>query len=309
VRFFWGAAALGCLLSAMPAVSQAPKEASSSAIISPKSESKADSSIEPRKPSITEDSDDSIVVDPSTLLPDLPPLPEQKATLVGGTVDRIDLVRDKVTVRLFGGGKASFLFDTRTQVLRAGKPVAVADLHEGERIYLDTILDGSDEFARTIRLSAARATGTSQGVVVRFRRDRSAVILRDALSPNSVEVRLSPSTRVSEAGRSVPIYALVPGSLISLSFSSVPDAGNTATEITILAQPGAPYTFSGQVVHIDLRTGLLVLNSATDRKTYEVYLASGMNADENLRPGANVTVIAAFDGERYVVRNIRFTSQ
>ena len=279
-------------------------------MISPNSESKTDGSIEPRKPSITEDSDDnSIAVDPATLLPDLPPLPKQKATLVGGTLDRIDLVRDSVTVRLFGGGKASFLFDTRTQVFRGGKPVTVADLHEGERVYLDTILDGSDEFARTMRLSTAHATGTGQGVVVKIRRDRSAVILRDALSPNSVEVRLGPSTRVSQAGRTVPIYALVPGSLISLSFNSVPGAGNTATEIAILAQPGISYTFSGQVVHIDLRTGLLVLNSSTDRKTYEVYLAAGMNPDENLRPGANVTVIANFDGERYVVHTIGFTSQ
>ena len=89
----------------MPALCQATNEAASSAIISPKSESKADGSIEPRKPSITEDAEDnSIVVDPATLLPDLPPLPQQKATLVGGTVDRIDLVRDRVTVRLFGGG-------------------------------------------------------------------------------------------------------------------------------------------------------------------------------------------------------------
>ena len=86
-------------------------------------------------------------------------------------------------------------------------------------------------------------------------------------------------------------------------------AGNTATEIAILAQPGRQYKFSGRVVHLDLRTGLLVLNSATDRKTYEIYLATGMNPDENLRPGANVTVIADFDGERYVVRNIRFSSQ
>jgi hypothetical protein len=310
MRFSWGAVALGCLLSAMPALCQATNEAASSAMISPKSENKADGSIEPRKPSITEDSgDNSIAVDPATLLPDLPPLPKQKATLVGGTVDRIDLVRDQITVRLFGGGKESFLFDTRTQVFRGSKPGTVADLHEGERIYLDTILDGSNQFARTMRLSAAHATGTSQGVVVKFRSNRSALVLRDALSPNSVEVRLSPSTRVSEAGRSVPIYAIVPGSLISLSFNSVAGAGNTATEIAILAQPGTQYKFSGRVVHLDLRTGLLVLNSSTDRKTYEIYLASGMNPDEKLRPGANVTVFADFDGERYVVRNIRFSSE
>jgi hypothetical protein len=157
-----------------------------------------------------------------------------------------------------------------------------------------------------MRLGGAHATGTSQGVVVKFRSNPSALILRDALSPNGVEVRLSPSTRVSQAGKSVPLFALVPGSLISLSFNSVPGRGNTATEIAILAQPGIPYTFSGRVVHIDLRTGLLVLNSSNSRNTYEVYLAPGTNPDENLQPGANVTVIANFDGERYVVRNIRF---
>jgi hypothetical protein len=146
-------------------------------------------------------------------------------------------------------------------------------------------------------------------VVVKIRSNRSELILRDALAPNPVAVRLSPSTRISEAGRSVPLMALVAGSLIKLSFSSAPGAGNTATEISILAEPGVRYTFSGQVLHIDLRTGLLVVNSSTDGKAYEVYLASGMNPDENLRPGAKLTVTAEFDGQRYVVRTIRFGSE
>lgn len=302
---------LGCVLVAVPGASQVTNEPSTSAMISPKAEGKAEAAIEPRKPSITEDSseDSSIVVDPSTLLPDLPPVPKANATLVGGTVDRIDLVRDKVTVRLFGGGKESFLFDPRTHVYRGGKAVTVADLHQGERIYLDTILDGSDVFARTIRLNAARATGASQGVVVKFGNNLSELTLRDALSPNPVEVRVSPTTRISLGDRVVPISTIVPGSLVSVSFNSAAGARNTATEILILAQPGTKYTFSGQVVHIDLRTGLLVLNSSTDRKTYEVYLGSEINPDENLRPGANVTVITDFDGEHYVARNISFSSR
>lgn len=298
------------MLLVTPAISQVTNDPSSSAMISSKSEGKAEGGVEPRKPSITEDSEDnSIVVDPSTLLPDLPPVPKANATLVGGTVDRVDLVRDKVTVRLFGGGKESFLFDPRTRVYRGRKAVTVADLHEGERIYLDTILDGSDVFARTIRLNAARATGASQGVVVNFQNNRSELTLRDALSPNPVEVRVSSSTKVSVGDRIVPISAIVPGSLVSVSFSSAEGARNTATEISILAQPGTRYTFSGQVIHIDLRTGLLVLSSSTDRKTYEVYLPSGMNPDENLQPGEIVTVTTDFDGERYVVRNIGFNSQ
>lgn len=279
-------------------------------MISAKSEGKAEEAIEPRKTSITEDADDSAIsVDPATLLPALPPVPKANATLLGGTIDKIDLVRDRLTVHVFGGGKESVLFDPRTQVYRGGKPVTVGDLHQGERVYLDTILDGSDVFARSIRLTAARATGTTQGVVLRIQNDRSMLTLRDALSPNAVEIRMSPSTRVVQSNRVLPATALVAGSLVSVSFSSAGGARNTATEISILAQPGTQYIFSGEVVHIDLRTGLLVLNSSTDRKTYEVYLPSSSNPDENLRPGATVKVVTVFDGERYVVRNISIGAQ
>ena len=304
---------VGCLLLASPAPAQVTNETSSSAMISPKSEAKGDSSIEPRKPSIAEDSaedheDNSISVDPSTLVPELPPVPKANATLVGGTVDRIDLVRDKVTVRVFGGGQESFLFDPRTQVYRGGKAVTVADLHQGERIYLDTILDGSTVFARTIRLTAARATGTSQGVVLKFRSNPSELVVRDALSPTPLEVQVSPSTRVMQGDRAVPVSALVPGSLVSISFGSEGGERNTATEISILAQPGTQYMFSGQVVHIDLRTGLLVLKSSTDHKTYEVYLSPSTSPDESLQPGVTVKVVTDFDGERYVVRSVSLNS-
>jgi len=301
--------AVGCSLFTSSAVAQRVNEPSSSAIISPKSEAKADAAIEPRKPSIIEDSEDgSIAVDPSALLPELPPVPKANATLIGGTLDKIDMVRDRVTVRLFGGGKESFLFDPRTQVYRGGKAVTVADLHEGERIYLDTILDGSTVFARAIRLTAAHATGTSQGVVLKFRSNGDELVLRDALSPNPVDVRVNRSTRVMQGDRPVPISAVVPGTLISIRFSPEGSAHNTATEISILAQPGTRYTFSGQVVHIDLRTGLLVLNSSTDHKTYEVYLPSSINPDESLQPGVMVQVVTDFDGERYVVRNVTVNS-
>jgi len=302
--------AVACSLFTRSAVAQSANEPSSSAMISPKSEAKADGAIEPRKPSITEDSEDvSITIDPSTLLPELPPVPKANATLVGGMLDKVDMVRDRLTVRLFGGGKESFLFDPRTQVYRGGKPATVADLRAGERIYLDTILDGSAVFARTIRLNAAHATGTSQGVVLKLRSNGDEIVLRDALSPNPVDVRVNSSTRVMQGDRAVPLSTLVPGTLISISFNAEGGGRNTATAISILAQPGTQYTFSGQVVHIDLRTGLLVLNSSTDHKTYEVYLPPAINPDESLQPGATVRVITDFDGEHYVVRNVSFNSR
>ena len=304
---------LAYLLVSGMAVAQSPKEASSAEIISPKSEANADGTIEPRKPSITEDTevseDSAITVDPATLLPALPPVPKANATMIGGTVDRIDRVRDRITVRVFGGGKENFLFDPRTQVYRGGQAATVADVREGEGIYLDTILDGSDVFARSIRLTGAHATGTGQGVVLKLRNDRGELTVRDALSPNPIDVRINASTKVTQGDRTVPISTLVRGSLISMRFSSGHGEPNTVTEISILAQPGTEYTFSGQVVHIDLRSGLIVLNSSTDHKTYEVYLPSSTAPDENLHPGAAVTAVTNFDGERYVVRNLRFNTQ
>src|SRR5579859_3919939 len=226
--------------------------------------------IKPNKSTAPEEA--AIVADPASLLPDLPPLPKAKATLVGGTLEHLDRVRDQVTVRVFGGGTVKALFDPRTHVYRGSKEVTVADLRQGERIYLDTVLDGSTVFARSIRLNANTAVGESQGVVTRYRPDRGELTIRDGISPNPVDVRLSPSTKFLQGNREVAASILVPGTLVTVNFASQGDSRGVAREVSILALPGTQYTFSGQVVHIDLRNGLLVLNSSTDRKTYELYL-------------------------------------
>lgn len=306
--FLWVAPAFGYAALANFGHAQATSE-SSSAIVSPKPAENADVNIEPRKPSISESPEDaSISIDPATLLPDLPPVPHENATLVGGTIERLDHVRDRITVRLFGGGKETVLFDPRTQVYRGGKTSSVVDLREGGRVYLDTILDGSTVFARAIRMDASRATGEAQGVVVKFRADRGELTLHDSLMPNMFQVRVTASTKVQQGDRSGTFSELVPGSLISVAFNSDGTGKTTANEISILALPGTRYTFIGEVVHIDLRAGQLVLNSSTDHKTYEVYVALSATPDERLHVGANVTVVASFDGARYIVRSIAINS-
>lgn len=264
-------------------------------------------SIQPGSLSITEDRTESIAVDPSTLLPDLPSVAGKKATLVGGTLDRLDRVRDRMTVRLFGGGQMSALFDPRTRVYRAGKQVTIADLRQGDRVYLDTILDGTSVFARVIRLDAATAKGESQGIVLS--NGEEEFTLRDGLNPAAVHIRLSPSTKFFHNRQSVSASTLVPGSLVTVSFDAQGNGHDVAREVTILALPGTRFTFSGQVVHIDLRTGLLVLNSAIDHKTYELYLDPSSPPIDNLHPGANVTVIANFEDSRYVARTITIATQ
>jgi hypothetical protein len=259
--------------------------------------------IEPARPAAEEKAEESaIIADPASLVPDLPPVPRKNATLVGGTLERLDRVRDQVTVQVFGGGRMSVLFDPRTRVYRGQKEVTIADLKQGERIYVDTILDGNKIFARNIRLSPSAAAGQSQGIVLRYKSDE--LTIRDGLSPSAVKIRLSPSTRFLRNGRSVPASSLLTGSLISVDFDSQGNGRGVAREISILALPGTQYTFVGQVAHIDLRTGLLVLNSSIDHKTYEIYLNPQGTPDDNLQAGANVTILANFENSRYVARQV-----
>ena len=278
-------------------------------MVSPRNEATG-AAIEPRKPSITDETtDDSITVDPSSLLPDLPPVPRANATLVGGTISKLDRVRDRVIVSVFGGGQMTVLFDPRTNVYRAGKQANIADLQQGDRVYLDTILDGTTIFARTIRLGAPTASGESQGVIVKYRPERNELTLRDSLSPNSVPVSLDSSTRFTQDGKVVPANTLLAGSLVAITFAPSGNGHDLARQISILARPGQHFTFSGQVVHIDLRTGLLVVKSSTDNKTYDIYLSPSATPDENLRNGATVTAVTDYDGSRYVARNLTINSQ
>lgn len=303
--------AVGLILLTSLAYAQAASGPSTSAMVSAKKDgADAAGSIEPVKPSHVDDSTDhSITVDPGSLLPDLPPLPRANATLIGGTVERLDRVRDRVLVHVFGGGKMMVLFDPRTVVHRAGKETSVADLQQGERIYLDTILDGDKVYARAIRLTVPHASGESQGVVLKYRADRNELVLRDAISPAPVQVKLNSATQIMQGQRVLPASMLVPGTLVTINFAPDVNGRNTASEISILALPGAEYTFAGAVVHIDLRTGLVVLKSSTDNKTYEVYLNPSITPDENLHPGAAITVVTRFDGSRYLAGNLTVNSQ
>lgn len=287
------------------AYAQTSSDPPPSAIVSNPAGNVSSANIQPGTPSIAEDS--SVAVDPASLLPDLPTVPQNNATLIGGTLERLDRVRDEMTVHLFGGGKMSALFDPRTRVFRGSKEVTIADLRQGERVYLDTILDGTTIFARRIRLSSIPAAGESQGVVLKYR--NGEMTLRDSLNPSPIRVRLDSSTKFSWDHRSVPSSTLVPGSLVAVTFDAQGNGHDLAREVTILALPGTRYTFVGQIVHIDLRTGLLVLRSSVDHKTYEVYLESTVTPADNLHPGANVTLIANFQDSRYVARMITIDSQ
>jgi hypothetical protein len=251
----------------------------------------------------------NVVIDPASLLPDLPRLPNSKASLIGGTVGRLDRVRDQITVQVFGGGKMKISFDPRTHIYHDGAEASLADLHQGDRVYVETILDGSSIFARAIRLKTSTSAGESQGIITNYSADKGELQLRDALSPLTIKIRVTPQTRIHEGDHSASASKLAPGTLVAVKFgANNKDGGEVASEVSVLASPGDSFTFAGQVTAIDLRLGLMVLTSSTDHKTYEIYLDPSVTIDDSVRPSVDVTVLTRFQENRYVARSITVNS-
>jgi hypothetical protein len=236
---------------------------------------------------------------------DIPPLPKGKATLIGGTIYSVDHVRDRMVLQVFAGRRMSLLFDERTRLLRDGKVASLEGLKNGERAYVDTTLDGSDIFVRSIRIGTAVPSGQSSGQVVSFDNATGELSFRDTLSPEPVTMRLAADTRILSGDHTVAPTELRPGALVALTFDPTAGRAPVVRQISILASPGTTFVFVGRIEHIDLRRGLLVLVDPRDNKNYDLYFdpaARGVTRD--LKQGTNVTVQANFDGTRYQTRDI-----
>jgi Domain of unknown function (DUF5666) len=245
-------------------------------------------------------------VDANTLLPPLPAVPSGKATLVGGTVSGLDRVRDQFVIRPFGGSSMKVLFDGRTQFWRDGAKASSRDLSNGQKVYVDTVSDGSSIFAKNIRLVSYGATGESRGQIVSFDRGRSELTLNDGLTPKPFRVRIMPRTKVVSDGRETSTNLLQPGTLVTVQFRPEGEGLVSAQQISILAAPGTSFTFIGHVIFLDFHQGLMVVMDPRDKKSYEVHFnPSSVRVNGDLQLDADVTVNAGFDGNRYATNAIQ----
>src|SRR5581483_8384884 len=115
--------------------------------------------------------------DPDPLL-DPPPLPSGKVTLIGGTVKSVDMVRNRLVVQPFGGRAMKINFDERTHIYRDGVETTQLGIHKGDRVYVDTMLDGSAVFARNIRVRSQGQPAHAEGQVVSFDPQSGVLVLR-----------------------------------------------------------------------------------------------------------------------------------
>ena len=244
-----------------------------------------------------------VVANPDAL--DLPPLAKTQVSLIGGIVTRLDPVRDRITVRVFGGRDVTINFDVRTCVTRGETLASMRDVRPGMRVYADTILNDGRVFAKAVRVSTIAPLGETQGQITGYQADKRVLRVRDAVSSRGFDLQITGNTDIRSNGQAVPVGELRSGALVKVVFKSGLEGANLAEKIDVLAQPGGTFTFSGRILSIDLRNGYMTLVEPDSQNTFEVGLDSiPMAARNQLKESAEVTVRARFDGSKYQAENV-----
>jgi hypothetical protein len=251
---------------------------------------------------------------PTAAIPDgLSPARELggKVSLVRGVLKRLDPIHDQLLIHAFGGGDIRIAFDARTQLLPETTGKHLISLPAGSVVSVDTVIDNGKLFARAVRTGPSNAAELN-GQVVRYDAAKSQLTLRDPMSPKSVSLRITPSTSIVNRGRPASPQDLSAGMLVRVQFSPGGSVANNsvANNVEILAERGNSFTFEGRIVSVDLRTRVLSLSNDSDQMVRE--LAIGSLDDTSLRllrEGADVSIQAEFDGDRYNVRTVTAVSR
>ena len=240
---------------------------------------------------------------------DLPPVPQGKSTVIGGAIRQVDDVRDQLTLNVFGAKTMKVLFDERTQLYRDGLITPLRELRVGDHVEVETVLDGTTVFARSIHMLSQLPEGDCQGQVLRYDRGKGELVVRDLLSPAPIKLRVSPATTIVRQGQESSSGDLSAGTLISIHFQADQTGQNVAQKIAVLANPGSAFVFTGSVVVLDLHSGLLVLVDPRDDKRYQIAFDPAQVAvGQDVHEGIDVTVTASFDGRRYSAQSITANS-
>jgi Domain of unknown function (DUF5666) len=231
----------------------------------------------------------------------VPPLPKGTTTLVGGTVNGIDGVHNRLHIKVFEGGKWTIAFDERTHFYRDGSETTFEKIKKGDRIYVDTMLDKHQVFARNVHIVTHLGAADATGQVTAF--NGGQITLHDDLSAQPVQFRVDGNTTVKRNGGAGSVSDIQQGSLVTVQFSPNGVNRGTARVVTILASPGQTFTFAGKVMNLDLRNNQVAIQNNADDKTYDIALDRDQ-LPQNLNIGSDVTVAAVFDGKQYKASSI-----
>jgi hypothetical protein len=178
-------------------------------------------------------------------------------------------------------------------------------VRKGDRVYVDTQLDGGKVFARNIRVESTVSSADARGQVVQYDSKSGAMVMREELSSQDVTLRLNSKTGIRYGSQAVSPVDLRPGSLVDVRFAPGDGGHDVAQEISIIAMPGTSFVFAGRITYLDLHLGTFAVDNRSDQKLYELHFdPASTPVTDQLVVGADVTVRAVFDGTQYVAGNI-----
>lgn len=242
--------------------------------------------------------------------PALPPLPKGKSTILGGEIYRVDPVMDKFELKVYGEKPMKILFDERTEVYRDGKRIPLHDLGPATHASVQTMLDGASVFAASIHILSKQPEGEYQGRVLSFDPGSGMLVMTSA--PGRAPFRLFVSGQTAFQRQGQQAFSsqqsgpsdLVAGSLVAVKFNSNNRGRGVATEISVLAAPGASFLFSGTVSELNLPAGTMAVLDPRDNKSYQISFDPYAQISQRLRVGQHVRLSADYDGHRYVATEI-----
>lgn len=242
---------------------------------------------------------------------DLLALPKGKSTVIGGTISTVDPVTDALVLKIFGGKRMKILFDERTQVYRDGTKASLHDLHANDRASVETMLDGTTVFARSIHMLSQAPEGQCQGQILSYESGTGLLTVNESLSNEPIRLHVPAGTAVTREGQSASASKtagpadLVKGALITAEFRPDNTGQGVAQRIAILAKPGEVLSFDGTVTYLDLRSNQFALEDSNNSQSYKISFDPGSTpAGRDLHEGNTVKITAEFDGSRYQARSI-----
>lgn len=243
----------------------------------------------------------------------LPPLPQGKTTVMGGAIRDVDPVRDQLKLQIFGARPVKILYDERTRVYRDGKRVPLRDLRSEPHASVQTVLDGTDIYAVSIHILSQSPEGEAQGQVMSYDPGSGELLVSTALAKEPIRLRVPAGTSIIRQGQTTSpngaasrASSLVKGALVSVQFASGSDGQGVASQIAILATPGSPAVFRGNLTFIDLHAKTLALADPRDGKNYQIsFDPSRFPVTPDLRVGTNVLITATFNGTGYAADSIK----
>ena len=243
--------------------------------------------------------------------PSIPQLPRGKSTVLGGEIMKVDPVLDQLMVKVVGQRPVKILFDERTQVFRDGAKIPVHDLGPVDHASIQSVLDGTNVFAVSIHMLSSAPEGNYQGRVLSYQPGTCELTIGSRVSRDPIRFLVGADTRVIRVGQlAVPdssprLSDIVKGALVTVNFAPDKKGRAVASQIAVLATPGAVFVFSGDVSALDVHAGMLVLVDPRNGTSYQVsFNSKRLPVVQSLHLDEHVMVTAMYDGVDYIANMI-----